>query len=140
MSDSGEREKATPKSVSIDFVKNSRFRVIHVDGVWGGLSPRGEWVHMHVWNERHPIPKRIVVNVVDKRLGDEVSSEREVRSDFVREVDAGLVMRLDTALGVYKWLRLRLKDGLRIAGKSDDEIRNLLADEPERETGKQEQS
>src|SRR3990172_8149969 len=49
----------TQKSLAIDYIKSNLFRVIHADGVIGGITPRG-LIHMSIWSERPTIPQHIV--------------------------------------------------------------------------------
>ena len=42
------------------FEKSHLFPVIHVDGAIGAISPGSRLIHMSVYNERTPVPKKIV--------------------------------------------------------------------------------
>ena len=100
-----------PSEVSFDFIKSNLFRVIAVDGAFGGLSPNARKIHMAVYSERRPIPKR-TVHVISEEgvLGDEVSDKREVRDAFVREVEADLVISLEVAQAMRAWLDDRITE------------------------------
>lgn len=102
--------EANSRRVRFDYIKSTAYRVIHADGVVGGLSPRLD-VQMNFWSERFPIPKQ-VVHVVqpDGTLGDEVPSERSVRQAIVREVDAGVVLDLEVAKALVHWLAERIEE------------------------------
>jgi len=93
--------------VTYNYIKSRSFRVIHVDGAWGGFSPQGR-IQMAVYSERPAIPQ-ITVNRVepDGKLGAEL--RREGKHGVVREVEANLVMDEQTAKAVYDWLGERLK-------------------------------
>lgn len=79
---------------------------------------------MDFWSERFPIPKQVVyVLNSDGTLGDEVKSERQARTAIVREVDAGVVMNLETVRAFRDWLNDRIA-----------EVEKILAERaPERE-------
>ena len=63
--------------VRFDYIKSAAFRVIHADGVVGGVTPRLD-VHMDFWSERFPIPQQVVHAVnSDGTLGDEIKAERQ---------------------------------------------------------------
>jgi hypothetical protein len=88
--------------IRFDFIKSNFFRVIHVEGVFGGNSPRG-LINMAVFNERWPIPKQITHKFTEGQSGEEI--ERASRDAIVREVEAQLVMDVKTAKVICKWLQ-----------------------------------
>ena len=48
---------ATPRTeVTFHFIKSQTYATYHVDGAYGGLTPRG-LVSVALYNERFPIPK-----------------------------------------------------------------------------------
>jgi hypothetical protein len=93
--------------IRFDFIKSNYFRVIHVEGVFGGNSPRG-LINMAVFNERWPIPKQITHEFTDGQSGEEI--ERTSRDAVVREVEAQLVMNIETAKIICKWLESKIKN------------------------------
>ncbi len=94
--------------VKYDFIKSNFFRVIHVDGIFGGVTPQ-RLIQMSVWNERWPIPKQVSHKLLPEgQLGEEVPEERISRDAIVREVEAHLVMSLETAQQMFKWLQGRI--------------------------------
>lgn len=97
-----------PDRICFDYIKSGSFRVIHADGVIGGLTPRLD-VHMDFWSERFPIPQQ-VTHLVNKdgTLGEEVKADRKSRKSIVREVEAGVVMDLETAKEFRDWLTERI--------------------------------
>ena len=103
----GKKNEKKRDVVSFDYIKSNSFRVIHGNGVLGGLTPSGD-IHMAVWNQRQPYPKRVSYAVTsDQQLGDQV--ELDVREGLVREVEVGVVMSPSTALEVIEWLQRQLE-------------------------------
>jgi hypothetical protein len=95
-------EKGT---ISYDYIKGNDFRVIHVDGVWGGNAPNFGRIHMAVFSERWPIPKRTVNRLIaEGTVGEEIFEERITRNAVVREIEVNLVMDIDTATVMRDWL------------------------------------
>jgi hypothetical protein len=79
-----------PPKVRFDYIKSPQFRVVHVDGAYGGITPRGQ-LFISLYSERLPIPTAIVHQLnPNGQLGDEILSERETRKGVVREVEIGL--------------------------------------------------
>lgn len=103
----GDHEEA-PRRVKFHFVKSSLFRVIHSDGVWGGLSPRG-LMTLSFFNERLPIPQAVEHAITDGTLGDEVA--RHGRDGIVREVEFEAIMTIEAAKSLRDWLDQHITKG-----------------------------
>jgi hypothetical protein len=91
--------------IEFDYIKSNQFRVITMDGAFGGLSPTGKVIHMALFNERRPIPKRTVhpLNEGDV-LGKEDVSRRDTRKAFIREVEVDVALDLHAAINLQTWL------------------------------------
>lgn len=114
---------ADPKSekpssaIQFHYIKNPAFRVLHVDGAYGGITPRG-LIHCAVYSER-PAIVRIAEQDFDAVASRPVGDQRTVdsREGIVRELDADLMMSLPTAMELRDWLTLRI-----------DELTKLMAE------------
>jgi hypothetical protein len=116
----GASETALPQKIRFDYIKSAAFRVIHADGVVGGLSPRLD-IQMNFWSERFPIPKQVVHAVQqDGTLGEEIQAERSTREAIVREVDAGVVLDLEVAKALQEWLKTRITEAERILAERQE--------------------
>ena len=104
---SGGNGEASPR-VNFDYVKGQYFRVIHTDGAIGGVTPRG-LIHMSLYSERHPIPRRTVHAIEEGKLADEIMHERTVRDAIVRELDVDVIMTIDAAESLSNWLREKVE-------------------------------
>lgn len=98
----GKVEGATKDKISFDYIKSNQFRVIHVDGVHGGATPKGHAIQMAFFSERAPIPKRETYGLVGGKLGER--KEKVERDAIVREVEVEVIMDLETAKAITKWL------------------------------------
>lgn len=97
------------RRIRFDYIKSNNFRVIHVDGVYGGLSPHGQ-IGISIWNERWPIPKQVTHKLKDDmNLGEEIEEELIIRNAIVREVEAYLVMDVQIAIVLRDWLDDKIK-------------------------------
>jgi hypothetical protein len=90
--------------LEFDFEKSNYFRVIHVDGFFGGVAPATQLLHLAVFNERQPIPKKVFHPVKDGILQPEIMEKRETRAGLFRELEADLVISLETAMSLRAWL------------------------------------
>lgn len=122
----GGRKKAAspapqPKKVAFDYVKSNYFRVVHCDGVVGGITPTG-YLHMAAWNTRQPFPRQVVHELTPEgTMGREV--DRTAReAEIIREIEVDLVFAPDMARVIIRWLEARLAELDKIAaGEKDDE-------------------
>ncbi len=118
-----ETEEKSPENLKFDFIKSEQFRVIHADGVLGGVTPRLK-IFMSIWSERPPIPQRVVHSInADGTMGAEIADQRVIRdSDVVREVEAGVVMDIGLARAVVLWLQDKIKTAEEIVAQHREEI------------------
>lgn len=113
MSNDGEQsEDQITKSIEeikFNYIKSQFFRVIHVDGIYGGVNTNLD-IHVAVFNERSPIPKESIYRVKeDGSLGDEILEKRISRDGIIREVESDLIMDLSTAQALVKWLQEKIE-------------------------------
>jgi hypothetical protein len=107
-------KKAAPTQLEFDFIKSNFFRVIHADGAFGGLGPRGD-MHMQFFSERRAIPTKIVHAIDGTKLGPEIKDKRESREAFVREVEVDVVMNMAQVRSLHKWLGDKIAEFQKIA-------------------------
>lgn len=116
-----------PTQFKVDYIKSNHFRVVHADGAFGGLTPRG-YIQMEIWSERQPIPKQTTYQIVDAGdgpvVGEEVRDARIVRDSIIREVEVGIVLDIDLARLLITWLQDRVealeKATAKVAGKEPE--------------------
>lgn len=102
-------DDATEGTETLEFhvLKSPHFRVLHVDGAMGGLTPGG-LLHAAVYSERGAIPT--LVEAIVAPDGSVVSQEvKASRRGVVREIDADLVMSIQTAIEFRDWLDKTIK-------------------------------
>ena len=113
----------TPDRLEISYQKSAFFRVIHADGCFGGINPRG-MVHCAFYSERNAIPRRTAIPIVDGRAGPEEVVES--RSGLVRELEVDVLMDLNTSVAFYIWLRDKMEHLRKQLGISDDQRAQTL--------------
>lgn len=98
----------TPEKLKLKLLKSHLFRVIHVDSVWGGLSPNGDSINMNLCNQRFPIPQKLVYELEkDGSLENEINEERiqEDDVDVEWEIEVSAMMDIETAKTLIEWLK-----------------------------------
>jgi len=102
------RKSPAKAEVEFDFVKSNYFRVVKGDGAFGGVSPNGS-IHMGIYSERAPFPKKIVHELIGGGIGDEITSRRETRNAIVREIEVDVVLQVEQAVALRDWLDRNIK-------------------------------
>ncbi len=98
------------KRARFDYIKGNYFRVIHVDGVHGGATPNPHYIGMSLFSTRWPIPRQTTYALKkDGILGNELLNERLNRDAIVREIEAEVIMDINTARTMHKWLGDKIK-------------------------------
>lgn len=92
------------------FEKSALFRVIHVDGAVGSISPSQPAIHMAVFSERTPIPRQQAFAIKDGVVQSEVIERRVSKTGIFREVEADLVLSVTGAIAIRDWLTERLNE------------------------------
>ena len=108
-----------PEKVKFHFIKSNHFRVVHVDGAHGGITPDGH-IFAAMFNTRAPIPQISVQRVEDNKLGGEIREERVSKDGLVREVEVGLMMNLNTAESLHRWLGEKIATLRKVVDKTDN--------------------
>ncbi len=103
-----DRAPVVPPAVRFYYLKSSQFRVVHVDGAHGGLTPRGQ-IQMALFNERQPIPQQTLEKLTPEGgLGDEIKDKRIQKEGLIREVEVEAIMTLESAKSLVTWLQQRI--------------------------------
>ena len=99
----------TPDAVDFHFIKASHFRVVHVDGVWGGVTPSTQNIAVGFFSERLPIPTLVKHQLKEGgAVGKEI--DRDTRTGVVREMEVELIMNKATAMTFLEWFKTYLKE------------------------------
>lgn len=102
MSDDDSDTRPGVEQIEYHYLKSNFFRVVHADGAFGGITPRG-YIHFSLFNERGPIPKKTVREI---REDGTLSPQTIVKSKagVVREIEIDVVLDKDAAVHLHSWL------------------------------------
>lgn len=124
---------ATPDQLKFTFQKSSSYRVLKVDGVWGGLTPKSE-VQMAIYSERLPIPDTQVIEIDDEGRVRTLKQTGTTKG-LIREVEATLCLPPQVARSVGQWLIDRANEFDRLVDSiPDDQLQKAF--EQIRDVGK----
>lgn len=109
-----------PTRIQYTFVKSNLFRVVHSDGVYGGTTPTGQ-INLFFFNERFPLPQQISHSFTQAAgIGEELRDARITKTGIIREVEANMVMSLDSAKTLHQWLGDKIVELEAILGVKKD--------------------
>lgn len=113
---------SNPESnIGIKYMKSHFFRVVHADGAFGGIGPRGD-VHMSVYSERYALPDRGTLHPGE--IGTlERREEIETSGQIVRELECDIVFDYVTAVGLRNWLNDKIKELQNLIKQAQEEQR-----------------
>jgi hypothetical protein len=96
-------ENTPPSSIKIYYRKANFFRVVHVDGAIGGITPTRN-IFVSLYNQRTPLPRMIEqrFSPEDGTLGEEIG--RGGKSGLFREMEVGIVLTAPVARELAKFL------------------------------------
>lgn len=92
-----------PKKITFRFEKDDDYRIISVNGVWGGPTPRGD-IMVDLFHEAQSLPEEVThETTTDGQLGNEI--ERTPPGTLQRTVMVGLTLTVDQAESIGLWLQ-----------------------------------
>lgn len=88
--------------VQFHYIKSAFFRVIHVDGAYGGITPTG-YIHAALFNDRRALPQITQQRVMPD--GKWAAEETVLgKNDIVRELEVDLILDVGAAKRLGEWL------------------------------------
>ncbi len=101
-------EELLPKRARFIYKIRDDFRRVFVNGVYGGISTRGE-LRMDFFLEHFPIPEDEVMEVTPEGGVKHIPKPQPEEVTAVREVIVGLLMNQDQALSIAEWILEKVK-------------------------------
>ncbi len=107
------KEKAGPKKVRYVISKSRDYRLIAANGVWGGVTPRGDFLlNFIIDSNQHP--ESIVQEISPEgKLGDQIERHPKEKQDeklLSRELQIGVVLSPRNAESIANFILNRVKD------------------------------
>lgn len=97
-----EEARRARSEIRFDYIKSNHYRVVYADGFHGGLTPNGK-IHMAIFNERRPIARSETYRLTERDGLGEMEFRIE-RDAVIREVETSVLMDLDKAMALFRWL------------------------------------
>lgn len=117
---------AVPEKITFRFSRDEDYRVIPVNGVWGGATPRGD-VRVELFHESETLPETVTHAVAPGgQLGEEL--DRTPTGEFERKTFVGMMLTAKQAESIGLWLQAKAREARERAGANGKD------DESERDT------
>src|SRR5215472_11547845 len=104
--------EASPNNTVVRFAfeKSNTFRLVHADGCWGRIDPRG-LVRLSFFNECAPLPSQVTQKIGPDGnwMEDSMKLSFSPDANIVREIEVDIVMSLDVARLVFNNLAAFIK-------------------------------
>lgn len=98
------KSKMAKGKITVHNKISSNFRQLHVDGAWGGVTPRGQ-INLNFYAERTPIPKSTDFEITDGgTVGNVLGHSEDSKQGFLREFEVGIYMDLNAAKSLAQFL------------------------------------
>jgi len=99
--------KDKKNEIKFNYIKNNNLIMNHVDGLHGGLTPRGHII-MSFFCERFPIPQSVTHEIIDGNIG--IETNKTSKEGIIREIVSGVIIDLETAKSINAWLSGKIKE------------------------------
>jgi len=102
--------KELPETVTIVYTDTPGYKVIYVNGIYGGLTGKDE-IRFDLFQEFKPAPDKEVYEVTKGgRMGNIISDNEEVQTlQLIREKQVGVIMPISFARVLHSWLGDKLE-------------------------------
>lgn len=91
-----------PKQIRFHYLKSNYFRVVHIDGAIGGVTPEG-YIHASMYSERLAIPREQSFAIDENGALGELK-DTLTRDGVVREMEIDAIMNIESAKSLRDWL------------------------------------
>jgi hypothetical protein len=107
-----EKKHIDPKSGKVTFHNKilQTFKSYHVDGAYGGITPRG-LIALSFFTERFPIPKSQDYEIVDGgRVGSKISDSEDSLIGIIRQYEVSVYMDVNVCRELINLLTSKLSE------------------------------
>lgn len=111
-------DKKQPDQLRIHNKISNNFHELHVDGAFGGITPRG-LLNINFYAERLPIPKATDFKVTNNKL-ENIGDSADSKKGIIREFEVGIYMTIDAAKQLHKWLEDNIDKFNKLKGENND--------------------
>lgn len=104
-------KKDDNKNIPIKYKESSNYEIYHADGVGGGWTPRTN-LSVDFFVERGSFPDVLVHGLTEEGKLGEILDVKGAQG-ISRERQCGIIMNVQTAIGLRDWLTDKIEEGKR---------------------------
>ena len=101
-----EKPQKPPNELTFDFELDPNYRIIASNGIWGGMTPRGD-MRLDFFVESQAMPESVTNKVEKGRIGKETKRVPAGRK-IVRKIQVGILMTPELADSVADFIKEKL--------------------------------
>lgn len=102
--------KQSTEDITIHNKVSPFYKPVHVDGVYGGITPRG-LLNVSFFSERFPIPKSTEFRIDhENKTVSKIKDSADSKNGIIREYEVGVYMNLETAKSLNKFLAAKIEE------------------------------
>ncbi len=102
------KKTGSSKKITFHYDKTPSYRSYHVDGIFGGLTPRGK-IYCELFIDRNPTPQTSVHELSKDGVLSGIPIKKTGKDGIIREVECGMIFDIDTATTFKEWLESKIK-------------------------------
>ncbi len=103
------------ESIVIHNVKNSGFRLVHVDGAHGGITPSG-YINLNFYSQRGVIPLGTEFAIMDGQIAEPIKDIEGSKTGIIREFEFGIYMDINACENLKVFLERKIEEFRQIEG------------------------
>ena len=104
--------------INFKYFKSNFYRIVHANGVLGGVSRRGE-IHISLYSERPGFPDNAKLTI--PQSGAAMPEQVAGGEIYIREIEVDAVVDLETAKQIRAWLDTQIQSVEASIGKAQQQ-------------------
>ena len=99
------------KAKKIKFIHNKPqdYRIYPVNGVWGGVSGRGDLI-CNFFVEHHEVPKEEVFSIEEDGSLRDINKKPKEEARAIRDLQVGILVNREQAVSIANWMLEKVKE------------------------------
>jgi hypothetical protein len=112
------KEQAKTGKITFHNKVSDNYRQIHVDGAFGGISPRG-LIALSFYAERFPIPKATDFELNEQGIvGAKIQDSPDSKNGIIREFEIGIYMDITATKELHTFLGQKIEEFEKLSKKN----------------------
>lgn len=97
------------KKIKFIYNKPQDYRIYPVNGVWGGVSGRGDLI-CNFFVEHHEVPKEEVLALKEDGSLEPIKEKPKEQVNVIRDLQVGILVNREQAISIANWILEKVKE------------------------------